>query len=254
MKKVSVSILSSKNVQKDIIKLNSSKADYIHIDVCDGHFVKNRFNPYKTLYKLYPETTKRLDVHLMDRKPKKNINRYASLNTEYITVHVEIDKLDKYIDMIKQYGIKVGLAINPETDIELLKPYLHTIDLIIIMSVHPGLGGQEFLEDTPKRVLKIKKMIVEEKVDVKITVDGGVNDEKAKELEFADIIVSGSYVIKSDNYDERIELIRENANRLQTKKRTVRRKIKEENIKKKKKKECKENTTKTKKSVKKSEE
>ena len=234
MKKVSVSILSSKNVAKDVMKLNASKADYIHIDVCDGHFVKNRFNPFKTLYKLYPETTKRLDVHLMDRKPKKNINKYALLNTEYITVHVEIEKLEKYLDMIDQYGIKAGLAINPDTPIEALEPYLDRISVIIVMSVYPGLGGQTFIEDTIKRILKIKNMIVKAKADVKITVDGGVNDEVAKNLDFADIIVSGSYVVKSDNFDERIELLRNNADKLKTKKRTVRRKIKEENIEKKK--------------------
>lgn len=234
MKKISVSILSSKNVAKDIMKLNASSADYIHIDVCDGHFVKNRFNPFKTLYKLYPETTKRLDVHLMDRKPKKNINKYALLNTEYITVHVEIDKLEKYLDMIDQYGIKAGLAINPDTPVEALEPYLNRISVIIVMSVYPGLGGQTFIEDTVKKVLKIKNMIVKAKADIKITVDGGINDEVAKSLDFADIIVSGSYVVKSDNFNEKIELLRSNADKLKTKKRTVRRKIKEENIEKKK--------------------
>ncbi len=218
MKKVSVSILSSKNVTKDFLKLNASKADYIHIDVGDGHFIKSRFNPFKTLYKLYPETTKRLDVHLMNKKPKKNINKYALLNTEYITIHVEIDKVDRYIDMIKQYGIKCGLAINPDTDVEELLPYLHKIDLIIVMSVYPGLGGQKFIEDTTKKILKIKKMIVKEKVDVKITVDGGVNDETSKKLDFADILVSGSYILNGEDYDERIETIRTNADKLKSKK------------------------------------
>ena len=236
MKKVSVSILSSKNLANDIKRINISKADYIHIDIGDGKFVRNKFNPYKLLYRLYPEMIKRLDVHLMENKPKRDINRYASFNTEYITIHVEIDKVDKYIAQIKKYGIKVGLAINPDTDERMLEPYLQDIDLILVMSVYPGYGGQAFLEDTPKKVLKIKNMVVKSKRDIKITVDGGVNDETSKSLDFADILVSGSYVLGTDNIDERIELLKNNADKLKTTKRTVRRKMKEENEEKKEKK------------------
>jgi len=246
MKKISVSILSSKNLQKDIMRINNSTADYVHIDVCDGKFVKNKFNPYKLLNKMYPSMNTRLDVHLMEKKPKKDINRYASLNTEYITVHLEIDRPDKYLKQIKEYGIKCGLAINPDTDESAIVPYLHDIDLILIMSVYPGYGGQEFLEDTTKKILKIKKLIVKEKVDVKITVDGGINEEVAKKLDFADIIVSGSYVTKSEGLElnDRVETLRKNADKLQTKKRTERRKIKEENISKKEKKTAKTKETK----------
>lgn len=233
MKKISVSILSSKNVHKDIVKVNNSTADYLHIDVCDGKFVKNKFNPFKLLNKLYPSMNTRLDVHLMCKKPKKFINKYALLNTEYITVHLEIDRPDKYINLIKEYGIKVGLAINPDTDESAVVPYLHDIDMITIMSVYPGKGGQEFIEDTTKKILRIKKLIVKEKVDVKIEVDGGVNDEVAKKLDFVDVIVSGSFVTKSEDYTETVELLRKNADKLKTKKRTERRKIKEENIEKK---------------------
>jgi ribulose-phosphate 3-epimerase len=234
MKKVSVSILASKNLTKDIKRIDLSKADYIHIDVADDKFVKNKFNPYKLLYKMQQETNKRLDVHLMEKKPKKNIHRYAALNSEYITIHVEIEKVEKYIEMIKQYGIKVGLAINPNTDEEMLEPYLNDIDLIIVMGVYPGLGGQTFLEDTDKKVLKIKNMIVKSKRDIKITVDGGVNEETSKRLDFADILVSGSYVLSAENIDERIELLKNNADKLKTTKRTERRQMKEENEEKKK--------------------
>ena len=234
MKKVSVSILSSKNLVNDIKRINLSKADYVHIDIGDGKFVKNKFNPFKLLYKLYPEMFKRLDVHLMVNKPKKYINKYAMLNTEYITIHVEIDKVEKYIEQIKKYGIKVGLAINPDTDEKLLEPYLNDIDLILVMGVYPGYGGQSFLEDTPKKVLKIKNMIVKSKNDIKITVDGGVNDETSKRLDFADILVSGSYVLATENIDERIELLKSNADKLKTNKRTVRRTMKEEKEEKKK--------------------
>ena len=95
----------------------------------------------------------------MELKPKKNIHKYATLNTEYITIHVELGDVSSYIDQIKKYGIKVGLAINPDTDISTLKPYLDRIDLILIMSVYPGYGGQKFIPETTKRILKIKNSI-----------------------------------------------------------------------------------------------
>ncbi len=213
MKKISVSFLSSHNVQKDLVKINQSTADYIHVDVMDGRFVKKKNNPFKLLSKMSNTINKRLDVHLMDKNPLKNINYYASLNTEYITVHAELEKLDKYLNLIKEYGIKCGLAINPETDISILIPYLSKIDLILIMSVNPGRGGQPFIDDTIKKILKIKKMIVSQKLKIKISIDGGINDEVAKRLDFVDIIVSGSYILSGEDIDEKIELIRKNADK-----------------------------------------
>lgn len=213
MKKISVSFLSSKDEQKDILKLNRTSADYIHVDVMDGRFVKKKHKPYKMLYKMSNSLFKRLDVHLMEKNPLKHINYFASLNTEYITIHVELDKVDKYLDLIKQYGIKCGLAINPDTDVSVLLPYLSKVDMILIMSVYPGKGGQEFIDDTIKKILKVKKMIVSKKVKVKISVDGGVNAEIAKRLDFVDIIVSGSYVTNSEDFDLAIETIRENASK-----------------------------------------
>jgi len=217
-KKVSVSFLSSKNEKKDLIKLNRTSADYIHVDVMDGHFVRKRNKPFKRLYKMSNVISKRLDVHLMEKKPYKNINNFALLNTEYITIHVEIDKVDEYLDQIKDYGIKCGLAINPDTDISMLDPYLEKIDLILIMSVKPGKGGQEFIEDTIKKILKIKKVIVSKKLKIKLSVDGGINDEIAKRLDFVDIIVSGSYVIGNDDFESAINAIRDNASKKKEKK------------------------------------
>lgn len=213
MKKISVSFLSSKDEQKDILKLNRTSADYIHVDVMDGRFVKKKHKPYKMLYKMSSTIIKRLDVHLMEKNPLKNINYFAALNTEYITIHVELEKVDKYIDLIKQYGIKCGLAINPDTDVSLLLPYLSKIDMVLIMSVMPGKGGQEFIDDTIKKILKIKKMIVSKKLKVKISVDGGIDNEVAKRLDFADIIVSGSYVTNSDDFEEAINTLRINSSK-----------------------------------------
>ncbi|MBR3490144.1 MAG: ribulose-phosphate 3-epimerase [Bacilli bacterium] len=211
MKKVSVSFLSSKDEQKDILKIDRTSADYIHVDVMDGKFVKKKYKPYKMLYKMGNTINKRLDVHLMEKNPLKNINFFASLNTEYITVHVELPKVEKYLDLIREYGIKCGLAINPDTDVSVLLPYLPKIDLIIIMGVFPGKGGQEFIDDTIKKILRIKKMIVSKKARVKISVDGGVNAEVAKRLDFVDIIVTGNYVTSSDDFETAIETVRANA-------------------------------------------
>lgn len=213
-KKVSVSVLNSKNLESDLIKLNSlPSVDYIHIDVMDGKFVRNKNNPFKTLYKMSNVLTKRLDVHLMVKNPLKDINYYAALNTEYITVHSELEKVDKYLDLIKEYGIKCGLAVNPETDISLIMPYLSKVDLILIMSVHPGKGGQEFIDDTTKKILKLKKILVSKRLNVKIEVDGGVNDKTISRAYFADILVSGSYVLSG----ETIEGINDKVNLLKSK-------------------------------------
>ena len=211
MKKISVSFLSSVNEQKDILKINNTSADYIHVDVMDGRFVKKKHKPYKMLYKMGSEVTKRLDVHLMEKKPLKHINYFAALNTEYITVHVELEKVDKYLDLINQYGIKAGLAINPDTDESMLLPYINKVDLILIMSVYPGKGGQEFIEETTKRILRIKKILLKKKSKAKISVDGGVTAKTAKKLDFADIIVSGKYVTDSDDVESAIETLRINA-------------------------------------------
>ena len=211
MKKISVSFLSSDSESKDILKINNTSADFIHVDVMDGKFVKKKHKPYKMLYKMGSEITKRLDVHLMEKKPLKHINYFAALNTEYITVHVELEKVDKYIDLINQYGIKAGLAINPETDESMLLPYLNKIGLVLVMGVNPGKGGQEFIEDTIKRILRIKKILLKKKSKAKISVDGGVNAEVAKRLDFADIIVSGNYVTSSNDFESAIQTLRINA-------------------------------------------
>ena len=217
MKKISVSILSSKNLEDDIERINFSNADFIHVDVADGKFVKNKSNPYKIITKMTKNLHKRLDVHLMEANPLQNMNLYAGLNTECITIHVELKEVSKYLELIKKYGIKCGLAINPDTDIMTLKPYLDIIDIIIVMGVNPGYGGQPFIKDTTKKIIKIKKMIVTSGRDIKITVDGGVNEETSKGLDFADILVSGSFVLNSDDISTSCDLLRNNADKLKKK-------------------------------------
>ena len=195
-KKVSVSFLSSKDVIGDLIELDTTSADYIHVDVMDGKFVKNKYLPFKVLDKMAYVMKKRLDVHLMVKDPSKYIIRYATLNSEYITIHVELGK------KLDEYGIKCGLAINPNTDIIELTPYLDRIDLILVMSVEPGRGGQSFIDTTTKRIDDIKKMIGKRKI--LINVDGGINKDTIGKVSNSDIVVSGSYVVGSDNFEEAI--------------------------------------------------
>jgi len=207
--KISVSYLSSKNFKEDLRKLNITNADFIHVDVMDGHFVRNKSLPFKKIKDVSAYTNKRLDVHLMVKKPLKFIDNYASLNTEFITIHVETKNIDKSLDLIEAYGIRKGLAIKPETDIEALIPYLDRIDLILVMSVNPGKGGQAFIKDTISKVKKLRKLLDEKNKKILISVDGGINDEVSKKLKGADILVSGSYITSSDDFQYQIYKLRQ---------------------------------------------
>lgn len=206
--KVSVSYLSSKNIIEDLRKLTVTDTDYIHVDVMDGKFVKNKTLSFSELKEIHRYTNKRLDVHLMVKKPWKYIDDYATLNTEYITFHVETKNVSKTLDIIDSYGIKKGLSIKPETSLDELDPYLENIDLVLVMSVNPGKGGQKFIDSTIDRIKELKKKIKEHKSRALISVDGGINEDVAKELKDVDILASGSYVINSDDYQEAINKLR----------------------------------------------
>lgn len=207
--KISVSYLSSDNIAEDLRKLNVTNVDYIHVDVMDGWFVRNKSLPFKKLKDIHKYTNKRLDIHLMVKKPYKYIDDYATLNAEYITVHVESKHVDKALQMIESYGIKKGLSIKPNTPLDVLIPYLDNIDLILVMGVEPGRGGQKFIEDTVDRVKELKSLLKENKSKALISVDGGVNDVVAEKLKDVDILVSGSYVISSDDYQYQIYKLRQ---------------------------------------------
>ena len=208
--KISASFLSSKKIIPTIEELNLTDVDYIHVDFIDGKFIEGKKIPFRKLKQISKVSSKRLDVHLMTNKLKKYIKKFASLNCEYITFHVEIEKdIEKYINMIDNYGIKCGLAINPDTDIELLKPYLSMIDMVLIMSVAPGYGGQSFIPKTVNKVKELKKYLMENDLKVVINIDGGINNETIKKVkEHVDMVVSGSYITNSDNYQEKIDSLR----------------------------------------------
>lgn len=198
---ISTSILSIKDNLKDSLKiLDNSKTSFIHLDIMDGVFVSNE-NHYEDL-SLFKDISKPFDVHLMVNDVYSYIDYYASLNPEYITFHYEAVS-DPYlvIDYIKSYGIKAGVSIKPDTLISDLEPILGMVDLVLIMSVAPGSGGQKFIESSILKINELKK-IRDKSYKFVIEVDGGINDDNIKEID-ADIVVVGSF-ITSGNYDEQI--------------------------------------------------
>ena len=198
--KVNVSILSSTIKPQDIVKeLDKTNADYIHIDIMDGKFVDNKTWTISEITKITKNSTFPLDVHLMVNNPSKYIEDYAMLNTNDIIFHYEAVKdVNSMIDEIKNYGLKVGIAINPDTDVEKIFPYLDKIDLVLVMSVYPGKSGQSFIEESLDKIRKLKQEIQEKNLKTLISVDGGINDETGKLCKEAgvDILVSASYIHK----------------------------------------------------------
>ncbi len=202
--RLSVSILNSKDKINMIKTLNNTKISYIHIDVMDGLFVSQKSLPSDEIIKISPFSSKSLDIHLMVENPMYYIERIKELpNIDNITIHLEINKdIKNILNKIKEYGFKRSLAIKPNTDINLLVPYLDIIDRILIMTVEPGLGGQPFLENSPNRIKEIKKLI--EDKNIELEVDGGINNQTINKVKDVDISVVGSYITTSDNPAQRI--------------------------------------------------
>lgn len=201
--KISTSILNMEKDIKNLEELNKTSTDYIHLDIMDGKFVDN----FSDMYDFIKDNkiNKLLDIHLMVEDVHSYIEKYSNLNPEYITFHIEVGNTLSLIKKIKDKNIKVGLAISPNTDILELEPYLKYIDLILIMSVEPGLGGQKFLENTYIKLEKINEL--KKDYSFQIEVDGGINFNNCKTIN-ADIIVVGSYITKSDNYQKMIDTLK----------------------------------------------
>lgn len=198
--KVNVSILSSTIKPQDIVKeLDKTNVDYIHIDIMDGKFVDNKTWTISEITKITKNSTLPLDVHLMVNNPSKYIEDYAMLNTNDIIFHYEAVKdVNSMIDEIKNYGLKVGIAINPDTAVEEIYQYLDKVDLVLVMSVYPGKSGQSFIEESLDKIRKLKREIQEKNLKTLISVDGGINDETGElcKAAGADILVSASYIHK----------------------------------------------------------
>lgn len=202
MIKISPSILASNNRTKSIKELNNTTADYIHIDTMDGKFVNNTQMPIKEIIEIEKISKKPLDIHLMVNNPLEYIKQLQNKNIEYITFHLEIkENIKEIITSIKKLNYKVGIAIKPTTQVEQIKPYLNMIDLVLIMSVEPGYGGQKFIENS------IEKAIILKKIDnkIKIEMDGGINNTNINKIKkYVDIAVVGSYITNSNNYNQAI--------------------------------------------------
>lgn len=204
--KVSVSILKEINNYKEAIeKVEESNADYLHLDILDNTYIDKKSFSYDMLKNI--KYKKKLDIHLMSNNLDELIDKYSTLKPEFITIHEEVGKTINYINKIKEKGIKVGLAINPNTDIEKVYPYLELVDLILIMSVIPGKGGQSFIMDCIGKVQELKE--IKDNYNFQIEVDGGINSDTIKYINlYADIVVSGSYITNSNNYNKNIEMLK----------------------------------------------
>ncbi|HIF84173.1 MAG TPA: ribulose-phosphate 3-epimerase [Flavobacteriaceae bacterium] len=190
------------NLESEISMINDSKADWFHIDVMDGVFVPNISfgTPIMNILKKY--TKKPLDVHLMIINPDNYIEKFAELGSSVLTVHFEAcTHLHRTIQRIKSLNMKAGVAINPHTPISSLESIIKEIDLVCIMSVNPGFGGQSFIETTYQKIKNLKSLINKRNSKTLIEIDGGVNSENAKKLieNGADVLVAGSFVFKSEN-------------------------------------------------------
>jgi ribulose-phosphate 3-epimerase len=195
------------NLQRDIEMINSSEADWFHIDIMDGVFVPNISFGMPVLEAITKHAKKTIDVHLMIVDPDRYIKTFAALGSNILTVHYEAcTHLHRTLQAIKAEGMKAGVALNPHTNIALLEDIIIDIDLVCLMSVNPGFGGQSFIENTYAKVEKLKDLIIKKNTTTLIEVDGGVTDKNAKLLvqSGADVLIAGNFVFKSENPIETI--------------------------------------------------
>ena len=190
------------NLERDCKMINKSNADWFHIDIMDGVFVPNISFGMPVLESINKHAIKPLDVHLMIVDPDRYIKKFSDLNAEILTVHFEVcNHLHRSIQEIKNNGMKAGVALNPHTPVAVLDSIIKEVDLVCLMSVNPGFGGQKFIRNTFEKISELKKLIELKKSNAIIEIDGGVTDENAKQLieVGAHVLVAGSYIFKSNN-------------------------------------------------------
>ncbi len=214
--KIAPSLLAADfgNLQRDIELVNKSEADWHHIDIMDGLFVPNISYGMPVVKTIAQHATKPLDVHLMIVDPDRYIKTFAELGASILTVHYEAcTHLHRTLQAIKAEGMKAGVALNPHTNILLLEDVIKDIDVVLVMSVNPGFGGQSFIENTYDKVRALRELITNRKSKALIEIDGGVTSENAKKLvkAGADALVAGSFIFKSDDPTATIKELKESA-------------------------------------------
>ena len=211
--KIAPSILSADfgNLSRDCEIVNKSSADWFHLDVMDGLFVPNISFGMPIVSSIRKMTKKPLDVHLMIIEPERYIDKFIEIGSNILTVHIEAtSEMDKILDKIKDSSIKSGIAINPVTPINKLEDYINKVDLVCLMGVHAGFGGQKFIEKTFDRLIELKSLINSKNSSAVIEIDGGVNNTNSKKLVSlgADILVAGSYIFKSSDINNAIDSLK----------------------------------------------
>ncbi|MEF7561860.1 ribulose-phosphate 3-epimerase [Bacillus infantis] len=213
MVKIAPSILSAdfSRLGEEIKDVERGGADYIHVDVMDGHFVPNITIGPLIVEAVRPITKLPLDVHLMIENPDQYIEAFAKAGADYITVHAEASRhLHRTIHLIKSYGVKAGVVLNPATPAEALKHIIQDIDMVLLMTVNPGFGGQKFISSVLPKIRQVKEMAAEQGLDLEIEVDGGVNEETAKFCieAGANVLVAGSAVYNQKDRAKAIAALR----------------------------------------------
>lgn len=211
--KIAPSLLSADflNLQRDVEMINNSDADWLHLDIMDGVFVPNISFGFPVLNALKDVCKKPMDVHLMIVEPQKFINEVAATGAYMMNVHYEAcTHLHRTINAIKEAGMKAGVTLNPHTPVSLLEDIIQELDMVLLMSVNPGYGGQRFIEHSVEKVKELKKLVDRKGLSTLIEVDGGVNAETGKRLvdAGADVLVAGNYVFKSPDPVETIRQLK----------------------------------------------
>lgn len=210
IKLIAPSILSADfvNLEREVNAVTAAGADWIHVDVMDGHFVNNITIGIPVVKSLKRISKIPLDVHLMIESPEKYIGEFIKAGADYLTIHVEAtEKPQALLEEIRRLGGKPGISLRPRTPIEEILPFLPLVELVLVMTVEPGFGGQEFMEDQVEKVEVLRREIDSKKLRCLIEVDGGVNDRTMGKLKSADVLVAGSYVFKND-YRKAIEALK----------------------------------------------
>lgn len=204
---LATSILGIKENKKEKLEfLNKTTTDYIHLDIMDGNFVSNKVGNIEELKELFLYNNKPIDIHFMVHDIESYIKEYSVLKPMFMTFHIEVcNHPDMIIKLLKINGIKAGIAINPDTSLDMIMPYLKDIDLVLVMSVEAGKGGQSFQDKIVEKIQFLKEYREKSYLDYKIEVDGGINDTTIEKVKDVDIVVVGSFITNYDNYQEQID-------------------------------------------------